>query len=308
MQFLRNLPLAARLGLGFGALTLGLAIVAAVAFSAVGSLKSDVEEIADDVTIVDLVGNLGERAEQNGHLAAQHLYVHHGDLEAQDRVARRIEQLKAANSRDTEKVAALAAGSMAGELAEAFAGARADYLASLDEAIKRSRQETVDGVEDRDGSRDFYTRGVLPRLERAHRATEALTAEVAREVESGVSENVAAAGASRRAILLAGVLSLLLAGGVAVWITRSVTRPVRRIGARLRSLDEHCVTSLRAGLERVAEGDLTHEVVAGTTPVEVEGRDELGRLSETFNGMLAKVEGGIDSYNQMRAGLSSTIN
>jgi phosphoglycerate-specific signal transduction histidine kinase len=49
MQKLRNLPLAARLGVAFGALALGLIVVSFVAFRSTDNLNSKVDELASDV-------------------------------------------------------------------------------------------------------------------------------------------------------------------------------------------------------------------------------------------------------------------
>jgi methyl-accepting chemotaxis protein len=74
---------------------------------------------------------------------------------------------------------------------------------------------------------------------------------------------------------------------------------VAALGTRLRSLD-HCLQGLGDGLTAVADGDLTHEVQPVTTPVEVRAKDELAQQSETFNEMLAKAQGGLQAYNDMR--------
>ena len=102
-------------------------------------------------------------------------------------------------------------------------------------------------------------------------------------------------------------LALLLAIAAAVLVTRSVTRPVAQLHDRLRSLDEQDLTSLTEGLEATADGDLMMTVASVTTPAEVSGDDELGRLARTFNSMLGKAQRSIDSYNVMRQQLAGMI-
>ena len=91
MQMLRNLRLAARLGVAFGALALGLLVVSVVAFSATDGLTTQVDSLADDVPATPRPSTASRRAPEEAHLLAQHLYVHDGDLAAQDEVAAEFE-------------------------------------------------------------------------------------------------------------------------------------------------------------------------------------------------------------------------
>jgi methyl-accepting chemotaxis protein len=75
----------------------------------------------------------------------------------------------------------------------------------------------------------------------------------------------------------------------------------------MASLDQHCLTGLSNGLDAVASGDLTVPVTPVTSPVEVTATDEIGRLSATFNGMLANAKHSIESYGTMRNQLSDVL-
>src|SRR4029079_12244029 len=123
-------------------------------------------------------------------------------------------------------------------------------------------------------------------------------------VTTAAAANVKAAGettaSARRTVLLVLAIALLAAIGLAILVTRSVTRPVAALGKRLRSLDENCLQGLGEGLSAIAQGDLTHEVSPVTTPVQVRSKDELGQLSETFNSMLANAQGGLLADDVMR--------
>ena len=76
---------------------------------------------------------------------------------------------------------------------------------------------------------------------------------------------------------------------------------------RLESLDANCLTSLQAGIEAAAEGDLRHEVVPVTTPLQAAPGREIGYLAERFNGMLDKAQSTIGGYEQMRHGLAGMV-
>ena len=109
---------------------------------------------------------------------------------------------------------------------------------------------------------------------------------------------------ARTLTLIALILALLAGTAIATFIARGIKRGVDQLITRFRSLDTHDLTSLSAGLGAVAEGDLTVPVTKTTGPSRY-GTDEIGVLSETFNAMLVKIHGGLDSYNGMR-GSSTT--
>ena len=75
---------------------------------------------------------------------------------------------------------------------------------------------------------------------------------------------------------------------------------LQAVQARLDSLTDNCLTGLTEGLGKMAEGDLTHDVVPVTTPVTTEAGCELGSLAETFNTTLGKMQSSINDYNRMR--------
>jgi methyl-accepting chemotaxis protein len=76
---------------------------------------------------------------------------------------------------------------------------------------------------------------------------------------------------------------------------------------RLHSLNEVCLTGLGAGLDAAAAGDLTFDVHPVTTPIKARSGDSEGELAEVFNSMLAKAQGGIESYNRMRTRLNEKV-
>ncbi|HYI17175.1 MAG TPA: methyl-accepting chemotaxis protein [Solirubrobacteraceae bacterium] len=77
--------------------------------------------------------------------------------------------------------------------------------------------------------------------------------------------------------------------------------------ARLTSLSDHCLTNLGAGLAAMSQGDLIVDMQPVTNPLDVSRRQNLGELGELFNDMLGKAQGGLESYNFTRLGLSDMI-
>jgi methyl-accepting chemotaxis protein len=308
LKSLRNLRLALRLALAFGAVAVGLLLVGGVALQQVGGLENETTELSDrDLKATAIAGTVGERAALIAHHVAQHLYVDDGDLKAQDQLQTRIEKLAAANSRDGETLKNLLAGTPAERAMTEFAARRTEYVEGWKKALALSREETVDGSADRDGSRSVYAEQVAPRSDSVAEAAETLKAEVAKDAHETAASAKASANNGKRLIIIVALLALAAAAALATWITRSITRPVAALGARLRSMNDHCLAGLTGGLEAVAEGDLTVEVIPATTPVEVTSTDELGQLCDTFNGMLAKTQRSVAAYGEMQNNLSSLI-
>jgi methyl-accepting chemotaxis protein len=260
-----------------------------------------------DLRATALAGELAERNATIGHLVAQHLYVTDGDLEAQDALAKRMDALSAENTKDGDALKRVLSGSDAEDELTKFAAARTAFGESWHEAVKRSRQETVDNVEERDGSREVYTSDVAPNADKLTEAATALQADIEASANAMVKDANASASGGTRTIIIVALLALAAAAALATLVTRSVIRPVAALGGRLRSLNDEDLESLTGGLEAVAGGDLTHEVAAVTEPVEVSSTDELGQLSETFNGMLAKTHRSVAAYGDMRGNLGSLI-
>jgi methyl-accepting chemotaxis protein len=306
MHRLRNLPLAARLGLGFGMLALGLALVSLMARGSLTRTQADTQEAGGDFHAVQLVGKLVERDETVAHLTAQHLYVFDGALRRQDGLARQIEALQQTNAAGIKEARQFFDDERAPML-DRFAAAEKDFVAAVDEATARSRRETVDQAEERDGSRDLYTGGVLAKNAAVEKAGEALYSSLSHEVDEDVAVRTAKAKSDTRTITILAIVALLIAIAVGVWITRDIARRVKVLLERMSELSGNCVSGVRGALGAMAEGDLTVAVVPSTPEIERPAGDEIGQLAAKFNEMRATTIATIGAYNATRESLSALI-
>jgi methyl-accepting chemotaxis protein len=308
MRAVRNLRLGVRLGIAFGALGLALTIVGVVSLNALGSLDAGTKTITerDSVALAQLNG-IGRRVEANGHWTVRHLYVFDGDLAAQDTVAEEIAKNKAAITKNVERLEPQIASGEAKAALTDFTSARKAYVKSFERALELSRQETIDGVEERDGSRTQYEEKVVPALLAFREQLERLETAVGHQATAQAADAASTASSGERTILAVGIAALLAAFALALLITRSVTRPVALLVERLRSVNEHCLTSLRNGLTALAGGDLTVEAQTVTESIENPSRDEIGVASQTLNEMLDKARDSISEFNHSRASLAELI-
>jgi methyl-accepting chemotaxis protein len=78
--------------------------------------------------------------------------------------------------------------------------------------------------------------------------------------------------------------------------------------ARLRSLHDHCLTNLVAGLDAMNRGDLTVHVAPATQPITTRSDDsETQELVDLFNSMLAKAQTALEGYNGVRETMRSAL-
>ena len=308
MSSFRNLRLAVRLGIAFGALALALVITAVVSFNGLSKLDGNAHTLSDrDVPALMHLVTISEDFLASHADVVTHLYVDDGDLDAQDKTAERFATW---GEEADEAIAALEpeleSADAKATLAE-FTAAYGEYRSAAAEALELSRQETVDGVEERDGSRTLYLDTVRPALEGLDVFHDALEEDISAQAHGQAEEGDETAAGAERLLVIVLAVALLVAGALALVVTRSVTRPLAALGRRLRSLDDHDLAELTAALEAVREGDLTHEVTPITEAVDVRSSDEVGELSETFNAMLGKTHRSVTAYNEMREQLGTLI-
>ena len=95
----------------------------------------------------------------------RHLYVEDGDLKAQDKRAKTIEAWRPRPRRRSPRSSPSSRARPRRPRSPSSPPRYEKFAAAADKAIELSRQETVDAVEERDGSRTTYLEEVLPALE-----------------------------------------------------------------------------------------------------------------------------------------------
>jgi methyl-accepting chemotaxis protein len=308
MSKIRNLPLGARLAAAFSALGLGLVVVAITGVVAMTGLDHDTRELADrHVPGANLLGGLEQRAKDGMSLTAQHLYVYDGNLREEDRIAQHLSGHYREDAKDLAELRRLFAGTPAARQLTDYVAVAAEMKAAQQRIINSSRQETVRNAEDRSGSRDAFTSTLLPLDVREEAASTKMIQALDGLAREANHQADSSANSGKRTIIIIALLSILVAAALAVWVTRSILRPVALLADGMTSLDEHDLSDLSAALDAIASGDLTVDAVAVTSDVPVTSTDEIGRLSGTFNEMLGKAQQSIKSYGAMREQLSSLL-
>jgi methyl-accepting chemotaxis protein len=76
---------------------------------------------------------------------------------------------------------------------------------------------------------------------------------------------------------------------------------------RMVSLDQHCLQDLGGALKAISEGDLTQELLPQTAPIDVAPGAYAGVMTDTFNSMLTRAQGGLAQCNEMREKLRGSL-
>jgi methyl-accepting chemotaxis protein len=108
------------------------------------------------------------------------------------------------------------------------------------------------------------------------------------------------ASSSRTLMLVIALVALLIAGTISFVLARDFSRRIKQLLDGIKSLEGNCVTDLGKGLDAIAAGDLTREVVPVTSPIATTREDEIGQLTRSFNAMVDKTQSSVAAYNETR--------
>ena len=300
------MPLAARLAGAFAILAAALLIVGLVGVRASRSLDLSSTSSAQGKRLkaLELINALGLDAQVNAHDVVRHLYVYSDNPQLQATTAWSLNQRATQVAGELRRLGPLVTDKT--DLAKLVA-ARNAYAAASTRAITLSRSETVGRAQDRSRSVNAYKNEVMPALGRVETALSALARDVEAKNRGALSATAAKADRGQRTIWIVIAIALLLSAGMAVVITRSITRPVAVLVARLRGVTGTCLSQLGIGLDATARGDLSVAAQAGTEKIGSRARDEIGAASAVVDELIDGVHASIAAYETTRSNLSAMI-
>jgi methyl-accepting chemotaxis protein len=308
MTRFNNLRLAYRLGLAFGAMILALVVIGAVSVSKIGALDADATNLTDhDMVTQQHVLNIQDGVQRTSYLVTSHLYVHDGELATQDAVAKQIAVLTQAGDAELKGLEASDDQPSTTALIAKLQAARAKFVGAVNTAVRRSRDETVRNVEERNFSRDYYAGTVVPAADAVTAQTDALIATSTKQVAKSKAATHATAAAGRKTIVIAAVIAALVAVGLAFLIVMSIVKPLKVVVERLQMLRDVCINGLADAIKAMATGDLTKTVEPKTPQIESPAGDEVGDVGRAFNDIQSKMVESIEAYNQTRSQLGSLV-
>ena len=252
-----NLKIGKRLALGFGLLGLMFVLLIALANSMLSRVNDSSDKIVSErMPIIEITNHLDNDISTIA-IALRNMMLNEDTTDRQ----KQVEAIDKARSGITNNLAslrkALAGHPNSLERLDAMDSTAAAYLSSGAELL------ALINAGQAEQSRTYLTNELRPRLAGLRAATAAQSA-LQKELSNADSDGATATYRSAVWMMCGiGAAGLLLAGGIAWWITRSITRPVAR--------------ALEVA-NTVAAGDLTSRI-------EVTSRDELGELLQALKRM-----------------------
>ena len=287
---MKNITVAARLGIGFSVVILLLLVVAAIGISRLSILNEDVVVIEKKVEMVSLSNDIIQKTFQIG-ISLRNMMLAENTDDVRKQKTQVLEH-RAAIMKDVEKLWPLVVDPNARQILEKAKAERASYIDGQDKLISLIEAGTLEDA------RTYLNKELRPILRRYQEAL--------REFNQYQNEQVIQAGNSahehntsaRILTLVVVALALAVSVALALWVIRSVTGP---LGGE--------PDAAREVIERIAQGDLT-----GNIPVRNGDKSSLmvstQRMQNNLRRMLADLRDnadGVASAAQEMASASSQV-
>jgi methyl-accepting chemotaxis protein len=302
MQWFRNLTLSGRLTAGFLLLVAFTALVGALGVRDVAATDAMVTRMYDH----DVRGISHLEAANAALLRASRAAYDHVLATTPDARNRAMSDLRDARTRVAARLdsAALA-------LDDSVSRARLAVVASLvgpyhqavDEALA-TRESDADSM---GAALTLLQTGARVKRDTAHRALDALVSGQIAAAAATAAEARSQRARSRTTLLLLVLVAAAAGLGIGTAIARHVARSLRTVADRAEQLRANCITDLGSAMQALAGGDLSHEPVARTRPLEVHGADEIAALSRTVNGMIASTQSTLAAYAESRRVIATLV-
>ncbi|QYG01540.1 MULTISPECIES: methyl-accepting chemotaxis protein [Massilia] len=265
---LANLSIGKRLALGFGAVSLMLVLISALSNASILRLNNGTREIVEQRIPAIEMSNRVEAQISIIAIAVRNMMLNDDPADRQRQVQAIEDARKVMTTTLVEIEPTLMAHAESIGILRRMETASASYLAGADQLVK-----LIQAGEDAQ-ARAYLLNELRPRLGILKEATGAELA-LQKQFSAAAAQDAATTyGSTIRQTWGLGLFALALAAGIALWITRSITRPVAR--------------ALEVA-NTVAAGDLTSRI-------EVTTRDETGQLLQalkTMNDSLARTVGAV---------------
>lgn len=286
LQFVVRRPISTQLWLIVAAALLAGISASAVALQALRSTATDAAAL--DQSVVTPLADVGQLQNE-----VQKVRVAYRDLVFDD--AQRAEALTRMRASLTE-IDSLALQLVASARAPEVM-MLADSFATRFRAIQPQLDALVAAASSDDSLAQALMRGTLRRDMTGVEAI--LGALAAAEVKEARSYSARAMARSRSSLLLVSIVlisGLLLASVLAAAIVRRTKTALVQVRERLQALESESMVTLQRATENLARGRLDTLNTTVSSPLAIDGADELADVATALNGTLARSEAAMASY------------
>jgi methyl-accepting chemotaxis protein len=189
-------------------------------------------------------------------------------------------------------------------LVTAIAGAFGGFMANDDRVIAAYRSGTAAGI---DRANVLVNTVGLAVYDKIFTNILRLARSVEGRMAAATNAANATAGVVHTVLIAFGIVALLLAAGLALVVTRSISKPLAGIVEAMQALDTGSIANLEQAVARLADGDLTSDAAISAHEIEIHGDDEVAAVSRSLNEIVKRVHSTIGRFNDMRSRLASMI-
>ena len=173
-----------------------------------------------------------------------------------------------------------------------------DVLAAIDTLkagnVDSVRQSLIDGALHK--SRDAAA-GSLDKLIEINRA----------QAEGIDNQSAVTFTSSVRFLVITSLFGLLLALGLGLFLTRSLTNIIHLLVKTAEQIAQNDLPALESATAAIAGGDLTKTASVQTQTLLYDAKDEMGDLARAFNAMITRLQSVGANFIEMSASLSSLV-
>jgi methyl-accepting chemotaxis protein len=299
MPRLRDLPIALKLGAGFGAVIVLMVVIALVGLSKLGASNANTEYVAtNSLPSVQLIDGVDTAIEAYHGVALENLLAE--DQSELDELDGELEAEAGGIDKALARYRRMVSDAHDRSLYEKAASEWRTYLertAGFEAAARKlDHERAATALDNGDETYDAFVAAV----DKWRNYNGSLA-------KQKVAQSRAAYKSSRTLTLVLLFLAIALGVGIAVAITRQIKRVVAVVLDRLGMLRDHCTKDLQAALRATAEGDLTVTVTPVTPLIDNPGKDELGQVAAAVNEIRNSTVGSVEAYNGTREALGQLI-
>jgi len=299
-QRISDMSLRTKLFASFGAVLILVAIMGVVLISEMGSVNNGGVDVGTNaLPSIELIDNL--QLSEADYRGDQLLNITANSTATVQTALTELQTAKAQVANDFNKYLALVVSPTdrslrAHALADWTTYVQQSQNLSLPTASKTYGAKTVALI----NSTDTTYRGLAQNVNAWHSFNDRLAS-------SDLRSNRSTYSSARLLGIILLLIVMAIGLGVAWVLSASIKRTVDVVLTRLSSLEEHCITFIRDGLEAFSAGDLTQRYQPMTPEIENASNDEIGKVAQATNRIRGKVITALEAYNKTAEQLSEII-
>lgn len=301
MKRINNISLAKKMWLIVAIFCLGLSVVGLGALSATAKLSQNAAQIAEgSVNRLLALAKISQEARQTRTREYRYMVAKNDEKRTglMEDMAENIGNTESAIQDYTKYASEPGDKEKAAEMAELW-GQYTDFHETIPAIWKAEGIKGVTQLLEKT-SRGVFVEEFIPLVEER--------GEWNKTVAQGLkAEGNQLATSTRSLIVTLWIVCISLGAGLSWFVIRAIMTGVGTLKAGVEKLESQQITHLANAMKSLENADLTVSVDPTIEPIPVQGNDELGRMSSSFNALQSQVSDTIGSYEAARLSLAKLV-